>query len=173
MRRASTKRHPTIVPRVQVIVEAVPASVTFPLRQQDLRPHESFERLALPGDDDPDSCHLAARTAHRRVVGTATVRREAPPWEPATRTAWRLRGMATSEGLRGQGIGTQVLDAVITHVASRGGGLLWCNARTPAIAFYERAGFLTRGERWMDPNIGPHVAMWRNVEMLSEPGVGG
>jgi predicted GNAT family N-acyltransferase len=153
---------------VQVIVEAVPVGVTFPLRQQVLRPHESFEQLALPGDDDPETCHVAARTAHGRVVGTATVRREAPPWEPAVSYAWRVRGMATSEGLRGQGIGTKVLEVVIAHVASHGGGLLWCNARIPAKTFYERAGFLTVGEPWIDPDIGPHVAMWRKVEMSSE-----
>jgi predicted GNAT family N-acyltransferase len=150
------------------MVEAVPAGVTFPLRQQVLRPHESFEQLALPGDDDPETCHVAARTVHGRVVGTATVRREAPPWEPAVSNAWRVRGMATSEGLRGQGIGTKVLDVVIAHVASHGGGLLWCNARIPAKTFYERAGFLTVGEPWIDPDIGPHVAMWRDVEMSSE-----
>jgi len=28
---------------------------------------------------------------------------------------------------------------------------------------YERAGFVTRGEPWDDPEIGPHVAMWRTV----------
>jgi predicted GNAT family N-acyltransferase len=44
-------------------------------------------------------------------------------------------------------------------VRERGGGLLWCNARVPAVAFYERAGFNTRGEVWNDPQIGPHIAM--------------
>jgi len=48
-------------------------------------------------------------------------------------------------------------------VSSRGGGLLWCNARVPAVAFYERAGFEVRGEPWDEPHIGPHVAMLRRV----------
>jgi predicted GNAT family N-acyltransferase len=72
--------------------------------------------------------------------------------------------MATSEELRGLGIGARVLDAVLAHVASHGGGLLWCNARVPAVPFYSRAGLTTHGEPWMDPDIGPHVAMWRQVE---------
>jgi hypothetical protein len=41
--------------------------------------------------------------------------------------------------------------------------LLWCNARTPARRCYERAGLQTRGEPWDDPEIGPHVAMWREL----------
>jgi len=51
----------------------------------------------------------------------------------------------------------------VQHVADHGGGLLWCNARSPAVAFYRRAGFETRGDEWVDPEIGPHVAMERAV----------
>jgi predicted GNAT family N-acyltransferase len=150
--------------RMDVRLEQVPAAATFPLRQRVLRPHERIEQLALPGDDDPEACHIAARTAGREVVGTASVRRELPPWQLSAPQAWRLRGMATSEELRGLGIGARVLDAVLAHVAVHGGGLLWCNARVPAVPFYSRAGFSTCGEPWMDPDIGPHVAMWRQVE---------
>ncbi len=155
---------PDLVARLDVRVEAVPAAVTFPLRQQVLRPHESIDQQALPGDEDPDTRHVAARTGRGQVVGTAVVRLEAPPWQPGAVGSWRLRGMATHENVRGRGVGTRVLDAVLAHVASHGGGLLWCNARVPAKAFYERAGFIMRGEPWIDPEIGPHVAMWRQVE---------
>jgi predicted GNAT family N-acyltransferase len=73
--------------------------------------------------------------------------------------------MATAEGLRGQGVGAQVLRATIAHVVLEGGHLIWCNARTPARRFYEREGFRVEGEQWLDPEIGPHVAMWRPVEL--------
>ena len=72
--------------------------------------------------------------------------------------------MATAEGRRNQGIGTALLAEVIGHVRDRGGGLLWCNARMPALSFYRRAGFATRGEPWVDPDIGPHVAIERTVD---------
>jgi predicted GNAT family N-acyltransferase len=71
--------------------------------------------------------------------------------------------MATAEGRRSQGIGQAVLAAAIAHVCSSGGGLLWCNARVPAVTFYRRAGFTTRGEPWDEPDIGPHVVMYRVV----------
>ena len=148
-------------------VEQVPAPDTFPLRQRILRPHESLAELALPGDDDPDTAHFAVRE-NGEVVGTASVRRERAPWtdEPA---AWRLRGMATTESRRRRGVGTALVQAVIDHVGSHGGGLLWCNARTPAVPFYERAGFVTRGEPWVDPVIGPHVAMEVRVDPPPPP----
>lgn len=147
---------------MSVEVRAVPAAVTYPLRQQVLRPHETLDQLVLPGDDDPDSGHFAAYQGDA-VVGTASVRREPPPWAPAPEPSWRLRGMATAEPMRGSGVGTAVLAAVIDHVRRDGGGLLWCNARLPAVPFYERNGFTTRGESWVDPDIGPHIAMERTV----------
>ena len=149
--------------RGEVTIERVDAESTFPLRQRVLRPHETVAQMALSGDDHPDAGHFAARAADGSVVGTATVHREAPPWAADAPDAWRLRGMATAEGWRGRGIGERVLTAVVDHVASRGGGLLWCNARVPAVAFYERGGFEVCSNPWEEPHIGPHVAMFRRV----------
>lgn len=145
-------------------VERVPAGVTFRLRREVLRPHETYDELMLPGDDDPDTGHFAAFDEDGNVVGTSTVRREAPPWDPGQQQAWRLRGMATADGLRGKGIGAEVLAATIDHVAREGGGILWCNARTPAVEFYRRSGFETRGDVWEQPMIGPHIVMLRWVD---------
>ena len=71
--------------------------------------------------------------------------------------------MATRHDLRGRGIGAAVLGRAVAHVAGHGGGLLWCNARLPAVPLYRRAGFFEVGEPWDDPEIGPHVVMWRLV----------
>jgi GNAT superfamily N-acetyltransferase len=146
---------------VRVRVEQVSAEVTFALRQQVLRPHQTIEQMALPGDHDTDSAHFAAidDDDDGRIVGTGSVRREAPPWPTDEGTSWRLRGMATAEDRRSQGIGAEILAAVFDHVRSHGGGLLWCNARIPAVPFYRRAGLKTRGGSWVEPAIGPHIAM--------------
>jgi predicted GNAT family N-acyltransferase len=60
-----------------------------------------------------------------------------------------------------------VLGYAIGHVAKQGGGVLWCQARVPARRFYERAGFVPAGAEWLEPQIGPHIAMWR--EVAAEP----
>ena len=52
----------------------------------------------------------------------------------------------------------------LEHVGERGGGILWCNARTGAPGLYERGGMQPwGGEVWEEPHIGPHVVMWRNI----------
>ncbi len=156
-----------------------------------LRPHQRLEEMTLQGDEDPDTAFYVARDATSgNVLATASVQREAPPWEPQARrdrdhagpdgslevppearfaagnegaNAWRLRAMATAVGFRGQGLGRRVLDAVIDHVSTAGGGLLWCGARIRAVQFYERAGFSAVGDFYKEPIVGIHVLMWRVV----------
>ena len=146
-----------------ITVDRVDPELTYPLRQQVLRPHQALSSVLTAGDADPAGAAFAARTPGGTVVGTAIIRPEGCPWLPEAPGAWRLRGMATAPDLRGQGIGSLVLRAAIAHIALTGGKLVWCNARTPALRFYEREGFRTHGEQWIDPQIGPHVAMWREI----------
>jgi GNAT superfamily N-acetyltransferase len=145
-----------------VTITRVPPEVTHPLRRRVLRPGASGH-VRLSADDHPATAAFAATTPAGDVVGTAIVYPEPCPWQPQRPGAWRLRGMATDPGRRSGGIGARVLRAVLDHVRAQGGALVWCNARTPARRFYERAGFAPHGEPWDDPDIGPHVAMWREL----------
>jgi predicted GNAT family N-acyltransferase len=135
-------------------VRRVTAQDTADLRRRVLR---AGRPVALPGDDDPTAVHVGVFDGDQ-LVGTGNVRREPAPWAPQV-PAWRLRGMATEEDRRGQGIGERVLGALVAHCRAEGGGEVWCNARTPARTFYRRAGFTEVGEEWEDPEIGPHVRM--------------
>lgn len=149
-------------------VGPVPPEATYQLRQQVLRPHQPLEEMHLLDSSHKDAVAIGAVSPESgEVVGTAAVSPEEAPArlaaEVAARPAWRLRSMATRAELRGAGVGAAVLAAVVEHVARHGGGLLWCNARTPARSFYERAGFSAFGEEWIDEAIGPHIVMWRLV----------
>jgi ribosomal protein S18 acetylase RimI-like enzyme len=64
---------------------------------------------------------------------------------------------------RGRGIGTALLHTCLDHAREHGGGRVWCNARTPAIGLYARAGFAVEGEEFELPGIGPHVLMSREL----------
>ncbi len=150
-------------------VDQVEATATFELRQAVLRPHETVAQMALTDDDDPATGTFAAIRNDDEIVGTVRVAPGAPPFPAGTYATpdsptWRLRGMATREDVRNGGIGTELLARAIKHVADLGGGLLWCNARVPAINLYRRGGFVEHGAVWQDPDIGPHVVMWRVVK---------
>lgn len=137
-----------------LVVRPVDALSTAALRQAVLRPGDT---LPLPGDDEP-AFYVGAFDGEI-LVGTGNVRPSPPPWAPDD-PAWRLRGMATAPDRRGEGVGAAVLATLMEHCRAHGGGVFWCNARTPARRFYERAGLQVIGEPWEDPAIGPHVRMW-------------
>jgi predicted GNAT family N-acyltransferase len=142
-----------------VDVRPVGAGDVRPLRHSILRPGQSWEETAYPGDDDAATVHLGA-FENDRLVGIASLYKEPRPGSAA---GWRLRGMATAEDTRGRGVGRALLAACVDHVAANGGGELWCNARTPAVGFYAGAGFDVLTGEFDIPGIGPHMLMSRVV----------
>jgi GNAT superfamily N-acetyltransferase len=139
-----------------------PDEVLF-LRQAVLRPHQRADEVRFPGDDGPDTFHFCVPDQDGQPIGVVSLMRQMPSWRPQAVDAWQFRGMATGPHWRGRGVGRALVDALVDHVASGGGGLLWCNARLTAVGFYERAGMVTTGEAWEEPVIGPHIAMFVQV----------
>ena len=123
----------------------------LPLRKAVLRPMEPVE----PSDYDrhPDVHHLAA-FSDGFVVGCATV---FPSGYDDLADAWQLRGMAVEPSRQGSGIGRMVLEAAIECARSAGAPVLWANARTTALPFYEAMGFAVIGEEFIyGPSKLPH-----------------
>jgi len=147
-----------------VAVGPIGAADTWPLRKRILRPHQEGDAVVLGGDDDPRTLHVGARDADGAIIGVATISPQPCPWAPDRTGAWRLRGMATAEDLRGHGVGARVLEAALDHARAQGAELVWCNARVGALDFYRRAGFVEAGERYVDPDLGPHAPMQLDLD---------
>lgn len=147
-------------------VRPISPEQTRPLRAEILRPGQDPETLTLYGDDIPGSFHAGA-FEDGALVCTATVYPEPMPVRPEAEVdvsnAFRLRGMATKRHLQGRGYGRAVLERCIEHVRASGAEVLWCNARTGALGFYERLGFRTVGDEFEIEGIGPHYVMWKAV----------
>jgi predicted GNAT family N-acyltransferase len=151
-----------VVDLSRVEVAAVGVGALRALRARVLRPGRTLAEVVFPGDGADGAGHFAACAPRGELLSIASVLPEPAPWAPEE-PGWRLRGMATADAVRRRGLGRRVLAASVEHVARHGGGILWCNARVPAMAFYAAAGFAVRGEPWDEPDIGPHVVMWRRV----------
>jgi predicted GNAT family N-acyltransferase len=139
-------------------VERVDPEVVRPLRQAVLRPHQTVAEQVFDGDDDPRAAHFAVRE-DGVVLGIASITPEPFPRD-GTAGDFRVRGMATEpERGRGTGAGGALLRACVEHARTSGATRVWCNARTPARGFYERAGFTAVGAEFTLPDIGPHFVM--------------
>jgi ribosomal protein S18 acetylase RimI-like enzyme len=146
-----------------VPIRVVDGAATRELRRAVLRPAWPAGS-PMHGDDNPDAVHLAALADDGRVVGACLVLPRAYPLRPELPDAWQLRGMATAPELQRRGIGGRLLGAAIELLRAREAGLVWCDARTSAVAFYRRHGFTAEGEQFLHEESGiPHYRMWRTV----------
>lgn len=138
-----------------VQVRQVDPADTRELRKSVLRPHQSVDELAA--EEHPSAVWFAAMADE--VVGSVSISEEPPPGEQDGSSPVRLRSMATSEAMRGRGLGQVLLAAAVTRARKEGGDVLWCNARIAAVEFYRRAGFAETSEPFDVPDTGPHVQM--------------
>jgi GNAT superfamily N-acetyltransferase len=152
-----------------VEVRSIPLADVLPVRQRVLRPHQRVEDVEFEGDRRPGALHVGAFEGGR-LVGVASVLPDRHPDLPDVVDAWRVRGMAVEEIARGRAVGGLLLERCVDHARSRGGTLVWCNARVGAVAFYERHGFVVEGAVFDVDVIGPHVRMRRALEPAGSPG---
>ena len=133
------------------------------LRHVMLRQGMPRSAAIFEGDARPDSRHYTA-LMEDRVVGCATFHLN--QWE--NQPAWQLRGMAVLGDLGRRGIGRALLAfAEWDILAGESVHLMWCNARVPAIGFYEKQGWEVRSNAFDVPTAGPHVKM---VRVFAMPG---
>jgi ribosomal protein S18 acetylase RimI-like enzyme len=155
-----------------VTIRIVERDVVRALQWRVLRGGELPPDTSSLGQDVPGSFSVAAFSDHGALVGAATFVPELEPGHPdpdlQVSGDWRLRGMATVPELHGAGVGSAVLSAGLAEVVRRGGARVWCNARTAALGFYRRHGFLVSGEEFVTPESGiPHYRAARRLNQDS------
>lgn len=139
------------------IIRQISAGETRGLRKLILRPHQNEEELVYPGDDAPETIHLGL-FYENKLCGIASLYKE-PMLGSHEKESWRLRGMATTEEVRGYGFGKELMNYCINHIKSKDGKIFWCNARTTAEDFYKKFGMARIGEPFYPEGLGEHVVM--------------
>jgi GNAT superfamily N-acetyltransferase len=132
------------------------------LRHDVLRHGLPRESAIFPGDDAPTTFHCGAFVvADGRNAGCATL--HLSTWEE--RPAYQLRGMATHADFRGCGVGRELMRFVEQNVIDDPSGIrwMWCNARVPAIRFYESVGWHVVSDEFEIPTAGPHHRMIKRL----------
>jgi predicted GNAT family N-acyltransferase len=144
-------------------IRIVDGAATKDLRRAVLRPTWPVGS-PMHGDENPDAVHFAAVEDDGAIVGTCLILPRPFPPRPEQTGAWQLRGMATAPGRRSQGIGARIMAAAVAEAKRRGGRLIWCDARTTAVPFYQAQGFVAEGAEFLHEESGiPHYQMWRMI----------
>jgi len=137
----------------------VSVEVIIDLRHRLLRAGLPKEAAQFPGDDAPSTWHVGV---------FASSEENAPPVSCASfmlnsyqgETAWQLRGMCTDTQHQSKGFGGKLLAAAEGAIVEGSNvRLFWCNARVPAIPFYEKHAWKIDSEVFDIPTAGPHRKM--------------
>ena len=140
-------------------VVEVPTGEVLVLRMSVLRDGTPSQDPRYAEDDTGGSVHLGIRDSGVLIACSTWLPR---PWPldvdvPAT----QLRGMAVAKHLQSKGLGRILLRAGIDRAMSMGSTYVWARARDNALYFYERNGFATVGDQFIDEatGLGHHLVM--------------
>jgi len=115
-----------------------------------------------PEDTYPDVVHFGIIHEGTAIATSSWFMKECP--EKPGVTAMQLKGMAVAENLQGAGIGALLIDAGVALAKERGATIAWARARDSAMGFYERLGFTSTGEGFIDgPTAMPHHIVVRSL----------
>jgi predicted GNAT family N-acyltransferase len=139
----------------------VSTDVIIDLRHRLLRAGLPLEAAQFPGDNDASTWHIgvfhsSGSDVNASLVSCGSFMLNSYREEPA----WQLRGMCTETGSQNKGFGGKLLECAETAIIENSKvPRFWCNARVPAIAFYQKHGWKIDSEEFDIPTAGPHRKM--------------
>lgn len=141
-------------------IQVITPKQTHAIRKRILRDNRDDLSVDFTGDAEENTFHLGIFEKKQLVGISSYMRISNPSFEGLQ---YQLRGMALLEAYQGKGIGGRLLTAGIEQLKEQEVTLCWCNARTPAVAFYKAQGFQTFGEEFIIENAGPHMVMFKKL----------
>jgi len=124
------------------------------LREDILRKPLGFSFLPAELEAEKDNMLIAA-FEDDRMLGCCMLVEESPG-------IIRLRQMAVLNDLQGKGIGRALIQFAENIARDHGYKTIIMHARKHAIGFYEKVGYKTRGDEFIEVSI-PHLAMEKQL----------
>ncbi len=143
-------------------VTSVALTDVMQLRVAVLREGTPATDCNYPEDSYPDVVHFGIVHEGTAIATSSWFMKECP--EKPGITAMQLKGMAVAGHLQGEGLGALLVEAGIALAIERGATIAWARARDSALGFYERLGFVSTGDGFMDgPTAMPHHIVVRTL----------
>lgn len=76
---------------------------------------------------------------------------------------YQIRGMAVLESHQKKGIGESLVKHCEIYCNKQQANLIWFNARTAAVGFCEKLGYIKVGEAFEIKDVGEHYLMTKNI----------
>lgn len=127
------------------------------LRNEILRKPLGMQLSEKDQENEDKDFHIAAFEGDK-IIGCVLLR-------PINGKTIKLRQMAVCSSCQGQGVGAKIVAYAEEFIASRGFATIELHARKVARFFYEKLGYKTKGDEFLEINI-PHVKMIKETRFL-------
>lgn len=142
-------------------LKEIPASLTYAIRQELLRPGRPPEECIFPGDTAASTFHLGVYDDDDSLVAVASYMRSSSE-KFIEKDQYQLRGMAVLQQFKNKGLGAMLLLGGEDKIRSMERPyILWFNARGYAVGFYEKYGYKTIGGKFVIPGVCEHIIMYK------------
>jgi GNAT superfamily N-acetyltransferase len=142
-------------------IKQITAEETLSVRHPVLRDGKPIKSSRFEGDDLLTTRHFGMYAGDRLIGVISAFEKTNALFNDAHQI--QLRGMAILEEFRNKGAGKQLLGYCENELKSDAHGLIWFNARSAAVGFYEKMGYGIIGSAFEIKDIGTHFVMSKNV----------
>ena len=142
-------------------IEKITDLETYSVRHAVLRKGKPIETCQFEGDDLP-SAHHFGYFVNNDLVGIISIFKNNNVIFAAN-NQYQIRGMAVLESHQKKGIGELLVKHCEVYCKKLQSDLIWFNARTAAVGFYEKLGYAKVGTAFEIKDVGEHYLMAKSI----------
>ena len=142
-------------------IKKIAAIETYSVRHDVLRKGKPIETCQFEGDDLPTTYHFGYYL-NNNLVGIISIFKNNNNIF-AINNQYQIRGMAILEFHQKKGIGELLVKHSEAYCKKMQTDLIWFNARTAAVGFYEKLGYTKVGTAFEIKDVGEHYLMTKSL----------
>jgi ribosomal protein S18 acetylase RimI-like enzyme len=143
-------------------IQKITSTETYPVRHIVLRAGKPIESCQFDGDE-LGSTHHFGYYLNNQIIGVISLF-AIDNSHFITQKSFQIRGMAVLPAFQKQGIGETLVKEVEKFCTTQKADLIWFNARTSAVGFYQKMGYEIVGSEFEIKEVGPHFLMFKKIK---------
>jgi ribosomal protein S18 acetylase RimI-like enzyme len=140
-------------------IQKINSTETYPVRHIVLRAGKPIESCQFDGDELVSTHHFGYYL-NNQIIGVISLF-EIKHEQFVAQKSFQIRGMAVLPSFQKQGIGEALVKEAEKFCTTQKADLIWFNARTTAVGFYQKMGYEIVGSEFEINEVGPHFLMYK------------
>jgi GNAT superfamily N-acetyltransferase len=142
-------------------IQKITSTETYPVRHIVLRAGKPIESCQFDGDELVSTHHFGYYF-NNQIIGVISLF-AIDNSHFITQKSFQIRGMAVLPAFQKQGVGEVLVKEAEKFCTTQKADLIWFNARTSAVGFYQKMGYEILGPEFEIYDVGPHFLMYKKL----------